>query len=382
MKCILLSMRNIISISWIFIIALSISAVSCSGKKDAVEKEESPNRPATQELEEDEKSDTIWKKDQTFKIYDPAVIRMDTTFLFEGESYSLHFESTPLDEKYEGIRVYKDSGKVIAQRCIGENRIFKFKLIQGADRIIKEKSFDKFDLEKYVGIDVLAGSDGTRWYFNDFNPAFGQFSFISRWMFEDSDVGDEYMIFMDLNLNFNHFFLDSYTGGGSCDCGSSPSEDLRTYVFCDRILRSDGSHTKIGDKNQDLVATRILNNQYILAVYTHEGKPPYNNAKILRGNGSVAKSFDFEGYELELGYMIDELDVSDQNALFLVDMQQESLFRIDKENPENVKRIRFDSMDAPTEKQRSSGRQFNIYTFENRYTLTYFEQQFFLDSED
>lgn len=379
---ILLTMRKMIYLFPVIAMLLSISAVSCSGKKKETQKEEIQKLEDSVPTEKKIENDTIWKKEARYSMYEPAHIRFDTNFVSEGKTYSLLFESSPLNEKYEGVRTYKDSGKIIAQNCIGENRIYKLKLLDENDQVIKEKSFDKFDLEKYVAVDLLAGSDGTRWYFIGFNPVFGQFSFITRWMLQDSDSGEEYVVFMDRNLNFKHFFLDSYTGGGSCDCESTPSEDERTYVFCSRILRSDGSQTLIDNKGGDLVATRIINNQYILAIYTHEGKLPYNNAKILRRNGSVAKSFDFEGYEEGLGYMIDELYLPDQNALFLVDAQQECLFRIDRENPESVKRIKFDSMEAPTEKQRSNGKLINISSFQNRYTLTYLDGQFYFDSED
>ncbi|GAB5418553.1 MAG: hypothetical protein Crog4KO_03100 [Crocinitomicaceae bacterium] len=299
--------------------------------------------------ESDTSSDTIWLEDVRYTNLSNPDFSWDTTVLIDDIPCTLHLFSESVSKDYEGISTYIKDGKLHAQKHIGPNSLFQFELYDAQDNIIVQNSWDKYELESYIAVDLLAGSRGDRWAFGGYHEEFGQFLIHTRWMFEDSDVGEEYMLFLDDDLKIKDFFLDSYTGGGACQCGIEPSNDGKTFAFCSRIQRSNGKHTNLLNEGKEIAGSFVLNDEYCLVIEMFEGKPPYKNAKLINNRGVVAKTFDYTGISQALGYIISKFEVKDQDATFLLDHQKRCLFRIDLNNPLKIDRIDIDAMEKMPE---------------------------------
>ncbi len=332
-------------VNLIFLGTLFLGA--CSGKE--MPKEKKPKQETEAQIEPDTSSDTVWLEDVRYTYYANPDFSWDTTIRINDIPYTLHLFSESVAKEYEGVNTYVEGGKLHAQKHIGPNSLFQFELYDAQDNLLVNNSWDKYELEPYIAVDLLAGSRGDRWGFGGYHEEFGQFLIQTRWMFEDSDVGEEYLLFLDDDLILKDFFLDSYTGGGACQCDIEPSKDGKTFAFCSRIQRSNGKHTMLSKDDKDVAGSFVLNNEYCLVLEMFEGKPPYKNAKLINSRGVVAKTFDYTGISEALGYIIPIFEVEDQNAAFLLDHQKRCLFRIDLNNPLQIDRIDIDGMEKMAE---------------------------------
>lgn len=332
-------------VNGVFVFALIL--VSCSGKEMPKENKDKPVKSQTPEVEPS--ADTTWVKDIHYDFYMSP--NFDKTFsdTIDGDVYTVRVVSQAKNEEYIGIKTYVEDGKLHAQKHIGFNSEFKFILYDATDNLIAQNTWDRYDLEEYIPVDLLAGSRGDFWDFGGYHKEFDQFFFTTYWMFEESDVGEEFAVFLDRNMEFKQFFMDSFTGGGACQCDDIPSEDGKTFAFCSRIHRSNGRHTMLGKKDEEVTGSFVLNNEYCLVIYEYEGKPPYTNAKIINSRGVVAKTFDYTGITEALGYMIPIFEVDDQEAVFLLDQEKRGLYRIDSNNPLQVELIDIDAMEKMEE---------------------------------
>lgn len=324
----------------LFLIAF-IVLTACTGKE--MPKEKTVKQSSDNQEEQESGADTVWMVDVDYTYFESPDFTWDEHIEIEGKQYTLYAKSETLPNKYVGIQTYAKDGELHAQKYTGPNSLFTFELYDSLDNVVAQKSWDKYQLEQYLPKDLLAGSRGDRWYFNGYYREFGQLMITTPWMFEESDVGEEFILFMDIDLTIKDFFLDANTGGGACDCNYDPSEDGKTFAFCSRIYRSNGSHKLLDVVDTDVAGSFALNNGYSLVIEMFEGKPPYKNAKLMDGRGVVTKSFDFTGIDEGLGYLIPTFEVPDQNALFLLDDQKRCLYRIAKDAPNDLQVLQIDS---------------------------------------
>ena len=197
--------------------------------------------------------------------------------------------------------------------------------------------------------ELLAGSDGAFLQFDGYLEGFDQLFLRWYWMFEDSDVGTEYVVTFDRDLKVKEFFPDSFTGGGGCDCEVEPSEDGQTIALCSRILRANGKHTELGKNEEEVVGSFVVNNDYCLVIYNYDGKPPYKNARILNKRGVVEKTFDFTGITEALGYVIPIVRYDKRGEIILLDQYKRCLFRIQTAQPKKVEVIDIDAIEKVQE---------------------------------
>lgn len=330
----------------IFVFGLLI--VSCSGKKMPEEKKMA--EPEVQQVLEDESAeDTIWQEEARYEFYESPDFDFSFNDTIDGALYSLRVNSKTDGNEYMGISAYTKDGKVHAQKHIGVNSVFTFRLYDASDNLIAENSMDRYDLEAYVAVDLLAGSRGDYWNFKGYFDEFGSYFLYTYWMFEDSDVGEDYIVFLNRDLKVKDFFYNSFTGGDGCHCDIESSQDGKTFAFCSRIYRSNGKHNENFKKDLQVTGSFVLNNDYCLVVYNFEGKPPYTNAHIIDNRGVAVKKFDYTGISGALGYIIPRFKVDDQEALFLLDHEKRSLYRIDLNNPLKIDLIKIDDLEKVQE---------------------------------
>lgn len=363
------------------LILVVLFLTGCSGKKTPEvkkEKQETETQP-----KHEEESDTLWLVDVVHTMDYEIEFHWDKEITVKGEKHTLFMKSERLKDDYEGVSTIVEGQKIKAQRHIGPNLKYSLFLYDSLDNLIADNSWNKYDLEKWIAMDLLAGSRGDKWFPVEYNEAFDRLFMSVYWMFDDSDFGEEYKLFLDRDLNVKEFFFDAYTGGGGCDCENTSSEDGKTYAFCSKIYRSNGNHIEIY-KGKEITGSFVLNNEYTLVIENYDGKPPYKNAKILDRRGAVAHSFDYTGISGALGYTIPKFRVGDQNALFLLDAPIRSIFRIDLDNPMSVEAINIDSLEKMAEGEIlevGSSNRIDISSETKGFVLEYHDGKFRYHSE-
>lgn len=324
------------------IFAFLLVLTACSGKE--MEKEKKDVDEVREETIVDNSADTIWKEGLIYEFHAGSDFDESFSDTIDGELFTLRITSVGTGEEYVGIKTYIEDDKLYGQKYIGANSVFTFRLYDDSDKILAENSVDRYDLEEYVAFDLLAGSRGDNWNLIGYMDEFGSFALHTYWILEDSDVGEDYVVFLNRKMTFNDFIMNSFTGGDGCHCELEPSEDGKTFALCSRIHRSNRKHNELGKKDLQVTGSFVLNNDYSLVIYNYEGKPPYSNAQILDKRGVAVKKFDYTGISGALGFMIPRFKVDDQDALFLLDHEKRSLYRIDLNNPLQVDLIKIDEM--------------------------------------
>lgn len=311
--------------------------MSCSGKETPQEKVK--EEVSDSEIDEHKGIDTVWLEDIEYTLYSPIEFRLDTAIEISGAPYYFKMTSNSLNGEYKGLIIKESGDTITAQRYSGPNISYNITLYDSLDNIVSDVSWDKYELEEYIPADLLAGSRGSFWYYEGFHEEFNSFFLVTRWMFEDSDVGLEYMVFLDKELKTRDFFEDSFTGGGACDCDYNPLSGSSAFAFCSRIYRSNGKHTDLTKAEEPVIGSFQLNNDISLVIYNYQGKPPYKNAKLISKSGRVLKSFDFIGFEEGLGYIVPRYFDKDRNHLYLIDDPASCVFKIGLDLPTEIETI-------------------------------------------
>lgn len=330
-------------------------------------------------------SDTVWLLDVQFNFYESPNFKWDTIIEMKSHAYRFVLSSEMLPQSYEGVVVQERRDTLFAQKYIGPNSLFEFELYDSLGAKVAANSFDKYQLERYIqDKELLAGSRGDRWYFGGYYEMFNQFFIDTYWMFEESDVGATYKLFLDPHLFVKDFFFDSPTGGGACDCGEVRRNSLSSIAFCSRIYRANGKHTVLSKSDTEVTGSFQINDDVSLVIYNYHGKPPFQNAKLMGRRGTVLASFDYQGMNEGLGYMIPRFQVPDQKAIFLTDAVRKVLVRIDLEQPTQLKTLEIDALefwDEANLKQEYAALDYVVNRDRVAYYLKYYNKEFFFVRE-
>ena len=368
---------------FVFGFFVTVLFVSCAGKELSEKNQKKETSESVIDLAEH--PDTVWLSDIQFDFFESTDFKWDTIVEMDQQIYLLVMTSEMLPQPYEGVVVEERDDTLFAQKFIGPNSLFEFGLYDSLGNEVGTNSFDKYELEQYFeDKELLAGSKGDRWYFGGYYELFNQFFIDTYWMFEESDVGASYKLFMDNNLMIKDFFFDSSTGGGACDCGELIDNRWLSFAFCSRIYRANGKHTPLSSNDTEVTGSFQINDNVSLVIYNYHGKPPFKNAKLLGKRGEILKSFDYQGMEEGLGYMIPRFQVPDQKALFLTDAVRKVLIRIDLEQPTQLRTLEIDDLERWNESSLKLGDTVLDYVVNGdhvAYHLKYFNKQFFFESE-
>lgn len=364
--------------SYLIPLILLLTVVSCSEEKSEERKIEVQKSDLKQEPISE--VDTIWDETYQCDCNNMQPIRIDTSYQVMNQRFFISLNSRPLKEEFKLIHSWEKDGDLHAFKAIGKNVQYSIVIRDSNDHVIASNIFDKNDLAKLSSTSFLAETEQDRWYFEGYHPEFRRFFFVARYMVPDSDVGVEQMVFIDEKGKVTDFFTDSFTGGGSCDCDYKPSADGKMFAFCDRIKKSDGKEIKLEDTHKKIAGSFILNNEHYLIIELYEGKPPYRNAKIYRKNGTLVKSFDFQGIQEGLGYTVSKFNSKSGEFIYLLDEPQGIIIALDRKSLE-VKRINLADLNVATEQVLNEGEPMYEYTYENQYNLILHDGVFYRISE-
>lgn len=328
---------------------LLFSLISCGGGESSKSNGTAP-KPASQEVAKDENQsnangmDTIWQETVRMTYHTKSSDLLDTTIVIDGERFNFRYASSFINEDYIFVDYQEKKGKIHATKMIGKNRSYVFELRNAKKKVVASRHMDKNSVDDFSDGYFLAMGDCNDWRFLGYNEHFECFVFSVVNRGNESDFGQNVIVFLDRSLKLKYTFPNMGLGGSECDCDWNQSSHAKTYTFCSRIINADGSFVNLQSKDRDVAGSFQLNDTYSLVIYTYQGKPPFNNARIIKYNGEVAKTFDFEGITGDMGYTIPQFRVKDQDALFLVDAAQECIVRFDVQDPLKYQRTPFESL--------------------------------------
>lgn len=329
------------------ILLICIGVLYSCGENKAPKKTPEAKQKSHEADVEVQKQDTVWMEETGVPDRDWEW-EMDSTILIDNEKYYLSVSAKPNGKRVEYISVFNKNDSVHAKKSSGPDIDYRFRLFDPNDLPVFDETYSK---EDFVENDIATYVSVTQAYdmrFTGYLKEFKAFLFEPFLGFPASDNIIIYPIIIDFEGKLIHKFSDGHVFE-ICDCDYSSSLNRRSINFCTRIIHSDGKTVSLTSDEFDVAGSFVLNDDYSLVIYTYQGKPPFNNGKILDKNGRTIKTFDFEGIDGDMSYMIPKFDFEENNELYLVDGVNECLLKIDRDTPIQVERILFTDLHYASE---------------------------------
>ncbi|XOV68169.1 MAG: hypothetical protein ACFHU9_03145 [Fluviicola sp.] len=346
---------------------------SCSGREMPEERQvEAVSEP---ESEPTVNEDTVWMLEEVTLGTIPKW-SLDTNFQYKGERVYFNLSLQPLDTPYKRTETWVRNDTTFAIHMQGPD----FKLSASATSQNGQKLMDKIltkeDLATTDNSGYLVADSYTNFKFHGFHSAFNAILLSSFIGYPRTDRGVVEYIFLGMDGKIKKQLTNGYLFD-LCDCEPTPSPNGKSFSFCNGILHSNYRLISV-ERDQSLAGIFQLGDRNSIAVYMFEGKPPYSNLKVLGSNGSVQKSFPFEGIIQEMSYSVLHCRLNN-GKLVLFDDAQRQLFIFSAKNPTSPEIIPFDSFPELTEEAKSEGETFRLWSFRGEYELFYYNESFYLD---
>ncbi|MCR9173263.1 MAG: hypothetical protein NXI10_12250 [bacterium] len=356
------------------LLSLFILMGSCSGKEQT--KDETTKSSETLEIEEEE-VDTVWLEPEVTN-YVSWNWSLDTSFLRNGERIHYSMSLRNLRQSFAHVASWEKDDTTFAQQLKGPQ--FEISMVARTDRdqILTSTLLHK---EHFVGEDnahFITADSYTQFRFMGYHPEFKAILLEAFMGYPSTDFGVLMYYFIGLDGKIKKQ-VNEGTPSEICDTEPVPSPDGKSFSFCSGILHSDYSMTSV-EREQPLAGIFQLGNKNSIAVYMFEGKPPYSNMKVLGSNGSVQKSFPFEGLMQEMTYTALHCRLKNGNLVMFDDAQRQ-LFVFNPKTPTQPKVIRFDALPEPTERAQTEGEEYRLRSFKGEFLLYHLDGTFYLEEE-
>lgn len=355
--------------------SLLILLGSCSGKE--IPKEQASDSNAKVELVEAETSDTIWMEPEVTK-YTSWNWQMDTSFMKNSERIQLSLSIRNLNEQFKYETSWERDDTTFAKLLIGPQFEFSVVARTDKDQYILSKVLRKEDLISEDNSHFLTADSYTQFDFLGYHEKFKAILLRSFVGYPNTDRGVMEYVFVGLDGQIKKQITEG-TAFDLCDIDPIPSPDGKTFCFCRGILHSDYRLVSV-DRDTPLAGIFQLGNNYIIAVYMFEGKPPYSNMKVLGRNGTLQKSFPFEGILQEMSFSVLHCRLNNGNLVMFDDAQRQ-LFVFNADVPTQPDIIRFDTCKLPTESIKETAESYSMWSFRGHFDLYYLDGEFYLEEQ-
>jgi len=336
--------------------------------------EEESNSHVSKEVEKEEVADTVWLKPE-ITGYNEWDWKLDTAFMRNDQRIQLSMSIHNLKQQFEHKVSWVKNDSIFAQQLKGPQFEFKVVAKTDNDKTLLSKVFGKEDLITENYANFLVADSYTQFKFLGYHDKFKAFLLQTFMGYPATDHGVLQYIFIGLDGKVKKQITEG-TPYEICDTDPYPSPDGKIFSFCKGILHTDYRLVPV-DRETPLAGIFQLGNKHNVAVYMFEGKPPYSNMKVLGSNGSLQKSFPFEGIVQEMSYSVLHCRLAN-GKLVMFDYAQRLLFVFNPDTPTSPEIIRFDDIKTPTELVKAEGESFKLWSYTGEYQLYYMDDVFYL----
>ena len=307
--------------------------------------------------------DTNTVQQELYPEYSFASTARDTQLTIDGQAFSLQW-STRLapSEKMTFEDIYDIDEGIQKDMYQGFNAHFNITLQDQSGSKVFSKELTKSDFKPSFDEQILVRSEAKLPIFRGYLPAFNAFLFTFEFWIPDSDVGGEYVLLLNRQGDIIESYTDDYFGGGDY-AGQIEIPDHQQFVLTRvRILHPGGRKVELGNKENGLIGTKLLNNECILVVREYSDSTQTPNAILMNPDGTALKNFIYQGYYEVLGYEIPlHFEPSTQNY-YLLDEESEQLRVIPKTNPTATYTVNFSGMPTAGGKKQPGEVAFSLNT--------------------
>lgn len=303
-----------------------------------------PQNPKGAETDAKEEMAYVTAQDTVLKYFgqnhlDSIPLSSDTTFLIDGEQFTLRMELALYKQDtvyYDEPFVNDESVEIV--RYYGRDVQYVFQLLDSKDAQVWKKTFRKKDYMEELG-SIVAQSNMHLPRFETFLKHTGQIVLTQEFNVPESCTGLEGLLLFtksgDAKIKFHRSFGSS---GGECDV--QYSSDSTCLLTCAEIITSKGT-TSLEREGANLAGNMFVGKSHIFAAYVFCDESSSLGGRLYTTSGKLVKEFVFDGYSAGLGYNLPRTYNDQVEKYYFVDEPNKFLMIIPENNPVAIQKVPF-----------------------------------------